>query len=86
MIPKALRKKAGLEPGMDLDIQLNDDGVLRISAPTPQGRVVYREGLPYWHTGRKISVEEIDDAVRAVREEREERIIRGLTGLDEDCS
>lgn len=86
VIPKAFRERAGFEPGMELDIRLSDDGVLRISAPAREGEVVYRDGLPYWRAGRKITAEEIDKAIQEAREEREQRIIRGLAGLDEDCS
>jgi AbrB family looped-hinge helix DNA binding protein len=85
VIPKEIRQKAGLEPGMEVKIRCNlDEGQIEIVLPRAEGRIVYENGLACWESGRKFCSEEIDDAIREMREERGDRIIRGMLGLDED--
>ena len=87
VIPKEIREKAGLEPGMEVKIRCNlDEGQIEIVLPRPEGRIVYENGFAFWESGRKITAKEIDDAIREVREERANRIIRGVLGRDEDRS
>ena len=85
VIPKKLRERAGIKAGSELDVRLNDEGKLEIGLP-PQGEVVYKNGLPYWRTGRKITAEEIDRAIEQAREERLDEIARSALGIDEDRS
>jgi AbrB family looped-hinge helix DNA binding protein len=85
VIPKGIRQKAGLGPGMEVKIRCNlDAGQIEIVLPRAERRIVYENGLACWETGRKFCSEEIDDAIREMRGERGDRIIRGMLGLDED--
>jgi AbrB family looped-hinge helix DNA binding protein len=85
VIPKEIRKKAGLEPGTEVKIRCNlDEGQIEILLPRAEGRIVYENGFAFWESGRTITAKEIDDAIREVREEGANRIIRGVLGRDED--
>jgi AbrB family looped-hinge helix DNA binding protein len=86
VIPKRLRDRAGFQPGAKLDVRFNEDGALEIALPAPKGEVVYKNGLPYWRTGRKINAGEIDRAIEQAREERLDAIVRSAWGTDEDRS
>lgn len=86
VIPKRLRDRAGFQPGVELDVRFNEDGALEIALPTPKGEVVYENGLAFWRTGRKITAEEIDQAIEQAREERLDEITRSALGIDEDRS
>jgi AbrB family looped-hinge helix DNA binding protein len=86
VIPKRLRDRAGITAGAELDVRLNEDGALEIAPPRPKGELVYENGLPYWRTGRKITAEEIDQAIEQAREERLDEIVRSAFGIDEDRS
>jgi AbrB family looped-hinge helix DNA binding protein len=73
VIPKAIRDRAGLEPGMEIEIGCRD-GVIEIVPPTPQGRIVREGSLLVWESPSgvpKIMPGDIDEAIRAVREERD---------------
>jgi AbrB family looped-hinge helix DNA binding protein len=85
VIPKKLRERAGIKTGAELDIRLNDEGKLEIGL-SPQGEVVYENGLAVWRTGRKITAEEIDQAIEEARAERLDDIVRSALGIDEDRS
>jgi AbrB family looped-hinge helix DNA binding protein len=79
VIPKSLRQRAGLEPGMELEINLRD-GQIEIAPPPPQGRLVREDGLLVWESAPgtpPITTEDINEAIRQVREDREDEIIRG---------
>jgi AbrB family looped-hinge helix DNA binding protein len=82
VIPKTLRERTGMKAGTELEVRLNDQGTLEISVP-PQGEVVYENGLAFWKTGRKITAEEIDQAIEQAREERLDEIMRSALGIDE---
>jgi AbrB family looped-hinge helix DNA binding protein len=72
VIPKAIRDRAGLRPGMELEISF-DGGRIELDAPAPQGRIVYEDGLPYWKAAPNtppIMPEEINEIIREIREER----------------
>ena len=85
VIPKKLRERAGIKTGAELDVRLNDEGKLEIGL-SPQGEVVYKNGLAFWRSGRKITAEEIDRAIEQAREERLDEIVRSALGIDEDRS
>jgi AbrB family looped-hinge helix DNA binding protein len=82
VIPKKLRERAGLQPGAEVDVRLNEEGTLEITQP-PQGEVVYKNGLAFWRSGRKITAGEIDQAIQQAREERLDAIVRSALGIDE---
>jgi len=70
VIPAAIRRRAGLEPGSELEIRLDEDGI-RIRRVVPAPRVVFRHGrrivepsIPYDECP-EVDVPEL------VREERE---------------
>jgi AbrB family looped-hinge helix DNA binding protein len=72
VIPKAIRERAGLEPGMELEVSV-DSGRVELTPVGPQGRVVYEDGLPYWEPPpgtRPFTLEELNEWIRTDREER----------------
>ena len=72
VIPKAIRERAGLQPGMELEITV-DNGCVALQPPPPQGRTVYEDGLPYWEPPpgtRPFTTEELNEWIRQDREER----------------
>lgn len=85
VIPKVLRERAGLTPGMEVDVQFND-GNIEIHPPAPQGSLVRKHGLLVWDPGPnapKVSGEEIQRAIEDVRREREEYIVNGALGRED---
>ncbi len=84
VIPKAIRDRAGLQPGSELDIRL-DNGVVEITPPAPKGRLVEEGGFLVWEAAPgtpSIQPGDVRQAILDAREEREDRIIRGALGLD----
>jgi|WetSurMetagenome_2_1015567.scaffolds.fasta_scaffold1160362_1 AbrB family looped-hinge helix DNA binding protein len=85
VIPKAIRDRAGLHPGAQLDIRL-DNGRVEISPQPPQGRVIEDGGFLFWESAPgtpPITGEMIDQAIQDVRREREDEIIRGALGIED---
>jgi AbrB family looped-hinge helix DNA binding protein len=85
VIPKAIRDRAGLVPGTEIDIRV-DNGVVEISPPRPKGRLVEEDGFLFWESAPgtpPITGEAIDQAIQDVRREREDEIIRGALGLED---
>jgi AbrB family looped-hinge helix DNA binding protein len=79
VIPKEIRERAGLEPGTELDIRL-DNGVVAILPVRPGGRLVEEDGHLFWEPTTQtspITVEEINRAIQDLREERDEEILEG---------
>ena len=74
VIPKVLRDRAGLQPGAELELSFVE-GVIRIRSAEPQGRLILKNGLPYWQSPAgtpSATLEEINEAIRESREERSE--------------
>ena len=72
VIPKAILDRAGLQPGMELEIAVRD-GRVELEPPPAQGRIVYKDGFPYWEPPpgtRKFTLEELNEWIRQDREER----------------
>ncbi len=73
MIPKTMREQAGLQPGTELEVTI-DNGRVVLIAPRAQGRIVYERGLPVWESApgtSPVSQDEINRWIRILREERE---------------
>lgn len=84
VIPKEIRDRAGLRPGTELNIRL-DNGIVEILPLLPQGRLVEEDGFLVWvpPPGTPIVTGEmIDQAIQDVRREREDEIIAGALGED----
>lgn len=70
VIPVAIRRRAGLKPGSELEIRLEEDGVrLRRLAPRPKltregGRIVVRPSVPY----EECPEVDVPDLIREERE------------------
>lgn len=70
VIPVAIRRRAGLKPGSELEIRLEEDGVrLRRSAPRPKltregDRIVVRPSVPY----EECPEVDVPDLIREERE------------------
>ena len=72
VIPKAIRERAGLRPGMELEV-LMENGRVALEPQVPKGRIVYVRGLPVWETPPgtpPLTPEEINEWIRQDREER----------------
>ncbi len=73
VIPKALRDRAGLQPGMEIEVNLRD-GLIEIAPPPPQGRLIRKNGRLFWEpesgAGTETTLDEINEAIRQLREER----------------
>jgi AbrB family looped-hinge helix DNA binding protein len=73
VIPKSLRDRAGLKPGMEIEVKFQD-GNIEISPPPPQGRLIRVDGMLLWDPGPEAPVQttdEINEAIRVLREDRE---------------
>jgi AbrB family looped-hinge helix DNA binding protein len=87
VIPKAIRDRAGLVPGAELEIHL-DNGRVEISPQAPQGRLVREGSYLVWESAPgtpPITGEMIDQAIQDVRREREDEIIRGAFGIEDSA-
>jgi len=76
VIPKAIRERAGLQPGMELNVELQGNRV-EISAQAPQGHLIERDGMLYWQSGSVGSAVDVLDLIRQGREQREDEILGG---------
>ncbi len=79
VIPKALRDRAGLKPGSEVEIRQND-GVIEIAAPEPAGRLVRKGRVLVWEpaTGAgTVTGEEISRMLEEMWEERANEILGG---------
>ena len=85
VIPKAIRDRAGLTPGVELDISL-DNGRVEIVRPPAKGRLVREGSYLVWESAPgtpPITGEMINQAIEDVRREREDEIIRGALGIED---
>ncbi len=78
LIPKKVRDAMRLQPGSELRLDF-DDQRITLTRETPEGRIVYRNGLPLW-SGNGPS--DPHDIVKFIEDMRNERI-RQTWGLDE---
>ncbi|HWZ32057.1 MAG TPA: AbrB/MazE/SpoVT family DNA-binding domain-containing protein [Bryobacteraceae bacterium] len=72
VIPKALRERAGIAPGTQVELR-EIDGVIQLIAPRPQGRIVNEDGVWVWESAPgtpPITQEQIDEAIEELREGR----------------
>ena len=72
VIPKAIRERVGLRPGMELEIAV-ESGRIEMIPPQPQGRIVYEHGLPYWEPPPgtpPFTLEDLNEWIRSDREDR----------------
>jgi AbrB family looped-hinge helix DNA binding protein len=81
VIPKEIRQRAGLTPGTELDIRLDND-VVEISQPSPQGRVIERDGFLLWESSEPLKGNDVLDAIHKDREDRMQEIL-GRIGLED---
>jgi AbrB family looped-hinge helix DNA binding protein len=76
VIPKALRDRAGLRPGTELEIRCSN-GVIELAPAAPRGRVVREGAFLVWEPESgvgTVSEEEIAALVEADRERRLDEI------------
>jgi len=72
VIPKAIRERAGLQPGMELEITV-DNGLVALLPAGPQGHIAYKDGLPVWEPPPgtpPFTLEQLNEWIRIDREER----------------
>jgi AbrB family looped-hinge helix DNA binding protein len=84
VIPKEIRQRAGLQPGAELEIRL-DNGIVEIIPQAPRGRLIEKAGFLVWEAAAgtpPIEPGAVRQALLDVRREREDRIIEGALGLD----
>ncbi|MEO8099041.1 MAG: AbrB/MazE/SpoVT family DNA-binding domain-containing protein [Acidobacteriota bacterium] len=85
VIPKAIRERAGLVAGAEVEIRY-DNGIVEIEPPLATGHVVEDGGKLFWKSAPgtpPITPEMINQAIEDVRREREDEIIRGVLGLED---
>jgi AbrB family looped-hinge helix DNA binding protein len=85
VIPKAIREQAGLRPGVELEIRV-EEGVVEIIRPAPRGRLVQENGFTVWEPGPDapaLAPDAVSQAIEALRREREDDILRGVFGLED---
>jgi AbrB family looped-hinge helix DNA binding protein len=76
VIPKALRDRAGLRPGTELEIRCSN-GVIEVAPAAPRGRVVREGAFLVWEPesgAGTVSEEEIVALIEADRERRLDEI------------
>lgn len=74
VIPKAIRERAGLRPGMELTVRV-ENGVVELEPEGPEAGIVYHDGLPYLGSAAgtpPVSQDEINEWIRILREERDQ--------------
>jgi AbrB family looped-hinge helix DNA binding protein len=74
VIPKALREKAGLSTGSEIEVNLRA-GAIEITLPEAQGTLVRENGVLVWVPAQgtqPVTPEQVDEAIRSLREERSE--------------
>jgi AbrB family looped-hinge helix DNA binding protein len=81
VIPKEIRQRAGLTPGSELEIRL-DNGIVEIMQAPPQGRVVERDGFLLWKASEPLNDNDVLEAIERDREDRIQEILR-KTGLED---
>src|SRR5262245_35417240 len=81
VIPKAIRDRAGLKPGTELEIA-EDNGEIKLVQSTPQGRVIERDGYLLWEAAESAPVKATRQAILDAREERHRELLR-RTGLED---
>jgi AbrB family looped-hinge helix DNA binding protein len=84
VIPKEIRQRAGLTPGTELDIRL-DNGIVEILHPAAKGRLVEENGFLVWESAPgtpPITGASINQAIEDVRREREDEILRSAYGTE----
>ena len=72
VIPKAIRDRAGLQPGMELEIAVRD-GRVELEPQGSPGRVIYENGFPVWEPPPgtpPVGLDELNEWIRILREER----------------
>jgi AbrB family looped-hinge helix DNA binding protein len=74
VIPKVLRERAGLTPGMEIEVRFQD-GNIEIVPPPPQGRLVRIDGMLLWDPGPDAPPFDVQEAIERVRQEREDEIM-----------
>ncbi len=81
VIPKAIRDRAGLTPGSEVEIA-EDNGEIKLSQSAPQGRVIERDGYLLWESEEPVPE---DATLRAISEAREERYreLLGRVGIED---
>jgi AbrB family looped-hinge helix DNA binding protein len=81
VIPKALRERAGLKPGGEVEIRCSY-GVIEVIPEPTKGRLIREGPFLVWEAvpgTPPITPEQINDAIQFVREERENEILGNRT-------
>jgi AbrB family looped-hinge helix DNA binding protein len=73
VIPKALRDRAGLRPGAELDIR-ESDGIIEIIPPAPKGRLVREGSFLVWEPEEGSGTVTTEEILRLIEEDRNRRI------------
>ena len=77
VIPKAIRERAGLTPGMELEVRFSDEGRVEIAPLEQKGRVVRKDGFLVWDPGPDAPPFDVLEAIEQARREREDEILKG---------
>jgi AbrB family looped-hinge helix DNA binding protein len=82
VIPKALRDRAGLRPGTELEIRCSN-GVIEIARAAPRGRLVREGAFLVWEPESGVGTVSEEEIVALIEADRERRLdeIADRTGL-----
>ncbi len=78
VVPKDIRDRLNLVPGMELDIEVEGDGV-RLSVPGAGSSLVDKGGILVHHGAAKAQID-VAEFIRGERESRARRIVPGERG------
>jgi AbrB family looped-hinge helix DNA binding protein len=77
VIPKAIRERAGLTPGMEVEVRFSDEGRVEIAPLEQKGKVVRKDGFLVWDPGPDVPPFDVLEAIEQARREREDEILKG---------
>ena len=69
VIPAAIRERAGLTPGLEIDVRMSEAGDITISRPVPPPKLVKVSGMTVVRAQTKNPPK--IDVVKLIREERD---------------
>jgi AbrB family looped-hinge helix DNA binding protein len=73
VIPKTLRDRAGLQAGMEIEVNLRD-GLIEIAPPPPQGRLVREGSFLVWEPAVGVGTATTEEILKLIEDQREERL------------
>jgi len=70
VIPKPLRDSLRMAPGDSFELKSTDDQIV-LKPMREEGRMFKKRGIWVFHTGKPLTVEDVNAVIDSVREERD---------------